>query len=259
MFTKTLTAAIFVVVIALALVTAGSYASLATAVKTGNSVAASKPSSHNGNKNTDNGGDVQTGIGVSNRDLKKLADCQSNAAGKVGLTQSQVDDCYNQVFPQGPSSQAATTTNIYARTIITAATTTTNIYARTIITAATTTTNIYARTIITAATTTNIYARTIITGATTTNIYARTIITEQQQQPTSMQGPSSQAATTTTNIYARTIITADNNNQHLCKDHHHSRATTTNIYARTIITAATTTNIYARTTGSSNVTRGLSI
>ena len=105
MFTKTLTAAIFVVVIALALVTAGSYASLATAVKTGNSVAGSKPSSHNGNKNTDNGGDVQTGIGVSNRDLKKLADCQSNAAGKVGLTQSQVDDCYNQVFPQGPSSQ----------------------------------------------------------------------------------------------------------------------------------------------------------
>ena len=105
MFTKTLTAAIFVAVIALALVTAGTYASLASAVKTGNSVTGSKSSGHNGNKNADNSGDAQTGIGVSNKDLKKLADCQSNAAGNVGLTQSQVDDCYNQVFPQGPSSQ----------------------------------------------------------------------------------------------------------------------------------------------------------
>ncbi|MBV9175668.1 MAG: hypothetical protein JO297_01370 [Nitrososphaeraceae archaeon] len=42
---------------------------------------------------------------VSNNDLKSLFACQSKAA-KIGpVNQAEVDNCYNQIFPQGQGEQ----------------------------------------------------------------------------------------------------------------------------------------------------------
>ena len=99
MFTKRTTVVIFVFVMTLVLVTANSFASLASAAKT---------ESHKGKKNSlDNGNtptNTPTNTLISKKDLKRLSDCESKAARNGGLTISQVDDCYNQLFPQDQTS-----------------------------------------------------------------------------------------------------------------------------------------------------------
>src|SRR6187200_1641560 len=86
MFTKRTTVVIFAIVTALALVTAGSYASSGVAL-----------GDHK--KNT-----LTTSNSVSNNDLSLFA-CQSKAAKNSPVTQAEVDDCYNQTFPQGQGGQ----------------------------------------------------------------------------------------------------------------------------------------------------------
>ena len=47
---------------------------------------------------------------ISKKDLKSLSDCESKAAKNGGLTQAQVDDCYNQLFPREKVSQTLKST-----------------------------------------------------------------------------------------------------------------------------------------------------
>jgi hypothetical protein len=90
MFTKRTTVATFAIVMALVLITASSYASSASAEKLG----------HKGKKSSIDHGSTPTSSTISKKDLKSLSDCESKAAKNGGLTQAQVDDCYNQLFPQ---------------------------------------------------------------------------------------------------------------------------------------------------------------
>jgi predicted lipoprotein with Yx(FWY)xxD motif len=90
MFTKRTTVATFVIVMALVLITASSYASSASAEKLG----------HKGKKSSIDNGSTPTSSTISKKDLKSLSNCESKAAKNGGLTQAQVDDCYNQLFPQ---------------------------------------------------------------------------------------------------------------------------------------------------------------
>jgi hypothetical protein len=87
MFTKRTTVAIFVILTALALITAGSYASSAVV------------SGYHKKKI------LMTSNSVSNNDLKSLFACQSKAAKNGPVTQAEVDNCYNQIFPQGQGGQ----------------------------------------------------------------------------------------------------------------------------------------------------------
>ena len=90
MFTKRTTVAIFAIVMTLVLITASSYASSASAEKLG----------HKGKKSSIDNGSTPTSSTISKKDLKSLSNCESKAAKNGGLTQAQVDDCYNQLFPQ---------------------------------------------------------------------------------------------------------------------------------------------------------------
>jgi hypothetical protein len=90
MFTKRTTVAISAIVIALVLLTANSYASSASAEKLG----------HKGKKSSIDHGSTPTSSTISKKDLKSLSACESKAAKNGRLTQVQVDDCYNQLFPQ---------------------------------------------------------------------------------------------------------------------------------------------------------------
>jgi hypothetical protein len=90
MFTKRTTVAISAIVIALVLLTANSYASSASAEKLG----------HKGKKSSIDHGSTPTSSTISKKDLKSLSACESKAAKNGRLTQAQVDDCYNQLFPQ---------------------------------------------------------------------------------------------------------------------------------------------------------------
>ena len=47
---------------------------------------------------------------TSKKDLKSLSDCESKDAKNGGLTQAQVDDCYNQLFPREKVSQTLKST-----------------------------------------------------------------------------------------------------------------------------------------------------
>jgi hypothetical protein len=87
MFTKRTTVAIFVILTALALIIAGSYASSAVV------------SGYHKKKT------ITTSNSVSNNDLKSLFACQSKAAKNGPVTQAEVDNCYNQIFPQGQGEQ----------------------------------------------------------------------------------------------------------------------------------------------------------
>jgi hypothetical protein len=87
MFTKRTTVAIFVILTALALITAGSYTSSAVV------------SGYHKKKI------IMTSNSVSNNDLKSLFACQSKAAKNGPVTQAEVDNCYNQIFPQGQGGQ----------------------------------------------------------------------------------------------------------------------------------------------------------
>ena len=44
------------------------------------------------------------GISTTKKDLKSLSNCQAKSAKDGGLTQLEVTDCYNQLFPQGQSA-----------------------------------------------------------------------------------------------------------------------------------------------------------
>jgi hypothetical protein len=100
MFTKRTTVAIFALVMALMLITASSYASSASAEKVG----------HKGKKSSIDHASTPTSSTTSKRDLKSLSDCESKAAKNGGLTQAQVDDCYNQLFPREKVSQTLQST-----------------------------------------------------------------------------------------------------------------------------------------------------
>ena len=100
MFTKRTTVAIFAIVMALALITASSYASSASAEKVG----------HKGKKSSIDHASTPTSSPISKKDLKSLSDCESKAAKNGGLTQAQVDDCYNQLFPREKVSQTLKST-----------------------------------------------------------------------------------------------------------------------------------------------------
>src|SRR6476620_679761 len=95
MSTQRTTVAIFAIVMALALITASSYASSASAEKLG----------HKGKKSSIDHASTPTSNTISKKDLKSLSDCESKAAKNGGLTQAQVDDCYNQLFPREKVSQ----------------------------------------------------------------------------------------------------------------------------------------------------------
>ena len=95
MFTKRTTVAIFAIVMALALITTSSYASSASAEKLG----------HKGKKSSIDHASTPTSSTISKKDLKSLSDCESKAAKNGGLTQAQVDDCYNLLFPREKVSQ----------------------------------------------------------------------------------------------------------------------------------------------------------
>src|SRR6476659_4663342 len=100
MFTKRTTVAIFAIVMALALMTTSSYASSASAEKLG----------HKGKKSSIDHASTPTSNTISKKDLKSLSDCESKAAKNGGLTQAQVDDCYNQLFPREKVSQTLRST-----------------------------------------------------------------------------------------------------------------------------------------------------
>ena len=100
MFTKRTTVAIFAIVMALALITASSYASSASAEKLG----------HKGKKSSIDHASTPTSSNISKKDLKSLSDCEFKAAKNGGLTQAQVDDCYNQLFPREKVSQTLRST-----------------------------------------------------------------------------------------------------------------------------------------------------
>ena len=100
MFTKRTTVAIFAIVMALALITTSSYASSASAEKLG----------HKGKKSSIDHASTPTSSTISKKDLKSLSDCESKAAKNGGLTQAQVDDCYNQLFPREKVSQTLKST-----------------------------------------------------------------------------------------------------------------------------------------------------
>jgi hypothetical protein len=100
MFTKRTTVAIFAIVMALMLITASSYASSASAEKVG----------HKGKKSSIGHASTPTSSTISKKDLKSLSDCESKAAKNGGLTQAQVDDCYNQLFPREKVSQTLRST-----------------------------------------------------------------------------------------------------------------------------------------------------
>ena len=100
MFTKRTTVAIFAIVMALMLITASSYASSASAEKVG----------HKGKKSSIDHASTPTSSTISKKDLKSLSDCESKAAKNGGLTQAQVDDCYNQLFPREKVSQTLRST-----------------------------------------------------------------------------------------------------------------------------------------------------
>jgi hypothetical protein len=99
MFTKRTTVAIFAIVMALVLITASSYASSASAAKLG----------HKGKKSSIDHGSTPTSSTISKKDLKSLSDCESKAAKNGGLTQAQVDDCYNQLFPRDQTLKSTPT------------------------------------------------------------------------------------------------------------------------------------------------------
>ena len=44
------------------------------------------------------------GTNLSKKDLKSLSNCQAKSAKDGNLTQLEVTDCYNQLFPQGQSA-----------------------------------------------------------------------------------------------------------------------------------------------------------
>jgi hypothetical protein len=100
MSTKRTTVAIFAIVMALALITASSYASSASAEKLG----------HKGKKSSIDHASTPTSSNISKKDLKSLSDCEFKAAKNGGLTQAQVDDCYNQLFPREKVSQTLRST-----------------------------------------------------------------------------------------------------------------------------------------------------
>ena len=100
MFTKRTTVAIFAIVMALALITASSYASSAFAEKLG----------HKGKKSSIDHASTPTNSNISKKYLKSLSDCEFKAAENGGLTQAQVDDCYNQLFPREKVSQTLRST-----------------------------------------------------------------------------------------------------------------------------------------------------
>src|SRR5689334_3509222 len=100
MSTKRTTVAIFAIVMALALITASSYASSAYAEKL----------SHKGKKSSIDHASTPTSSNISKKDLKSLSDCEFKAAKNGGLTQAQVDDCYNQLFPREKVSQTLRST-----------------------------------------------------------------------------------------------------------------------------------------------------
>src|SRR5689334_5850406 len=100
MSTKRTTVAIFAIVMALALITASSYASSAYAEKL----------SHKGKKSSIDHASTPTSSNISKKDLKSLSDCEFKAAKNGGLTQAQVDDCYNQLFPREKVSQTLQST-----------------------------------------------------------------------------------------------------------------------------------------------------
>jgi hypothetical protein len=99
MFTKRTTVAVFAIVMALVLITASSYASSASAEKLG----------HKGKKSSIDHGSTPTSNTISKKDLKSLSDCESKAAKNGDLTQAQVDDCYNQLFPQDQTLRSTPT------------------------------------------------------------------------------------------------------------------------------------------------------
>jgi hypothetical protein len=55
------------------------------------------------------------GTNLSKKDLKSLSNCQAKSAKDGDLTQPEVTDCYNQLFPQGttaPNGQSAPQNNL---------------------------------------------------------------------------------------------------------------------------------------------------
>ena len=90
----------FAIVMALMLITASSYASSVSAEKVG----------HKGKRGSIDHASTPTSSTTSKKNLKSLSDCESKAAKNGGLTQAQVDDCYNQLFPREKVSQTLRST-----------------------------------------------------------------------------------------------------------------------------------------------------
>ena len=118
MFTKRTTAALFAIAIASSLIVASGFVGSAFAAKksqrseddTYNTMSDGKDKISGPRPNVDNLGvsglspqdnspsSAQDSSGIPSSDLKKLSKCESGAAEDGDLTQSEVTDCYSQVF-----------------------------------------------------------------------------------------------------------------------------------------------------------------
>src|ERR671936_2783092 len=117
MLTKTTISAIFVIAIAVALVTAGGFATSASAAKT--RIHGTISNNQNTQGTSNNKGGIQgtdTGNGPNdnsnnnnnngfNGQLNQLSDCLTNAVSGGSLSRQNFDKCYDQIFLQQPQDQ----------------------------------------------------------------------------------------------------------------------------------------------------------